>query len=176
MIQKKTKALIPWNKINWKDANIKVRKLQIEIASAYINKDFVRVSSLQDQLVRSFAARALAVRKVTSNKGRKTPGVDNVIWDSPAKRAEAINELGLISPKNYSPQPVKRVYVPKPNGEKRPLGIPTMVDRSYQTLWDLALLPIAESKGDIRSYGFRPHRSTMDAASYLALLLKNPKA
>jgi RNA-directed DNA polymerase len=165
-----------WQKINWKNAFKTVHKLQLQIASAYKLKDFSRVRMLQDQLVRSYAARALAVRKVTSNRGNKTPGLDNVIWDTPQKRAEAIKALGDITPKNYKPMPVKRVYVPKPNGEKRPLGIPCMLDRAYQTLWDYALIPIAETTGDIRSYGFRPYRSTMDAASYVALLLKNPKA
>lgn len=169
-------AQLLWHSINWKDANKKVFQLQNEIASAYASKQLSRVEMLQDQLVRSFAARALAVRKVTSNRGGKTPGVDNIIWDTPQNRADAVTALGEITPSNYKPKPVKRVYVPKPNGDKRPLGIPCMIDRAYQTLWDQALIPIAESTGDIRSYGFRPYRSTMDAASYIALLLKNPKA
>lgn len=128
----------------------------------------------QEQLARSFAARALSIRAVTSNSGRNTPGIDNVVWDTPLKLHKAIQKLSEISPANYKPSPVKRIYIPKPNGEKRPLGIPTMIDRSYQTLWNFAILPIAESTADSRSYGFRPYRSTKDAVGYTALLLKSP--
>jgi len=163
-----------WQHINWRLAYTHVRQLQLNIVRAYNCKDLAQVRLAQEQLVDSFAARALAVRQVTSNKGGKTPGVDNVIWNSPESRFCAIGELGKISPSNYAPSPVKRIYIPKPNGDKRPLGIPTVIDRAYQALWLLALLPIAESTADTHSYGFRPHRSAQDCVGYVALCLKSP--
>lgn len=163
-----------WQHINWLKAKADLRQLQLAIVRAYNNKNLTEVRLAQEKLVRSFAARALAIRLVTTNKGGKTPGIDNIIWDTPAARFKAIKDLGSISPTNYAPNPVKRVYVPKPNGEKRPLGIPTLIDRSYQAIWNFALLPIAESTADTHSYGFRPYRSTADAVGYVALCLKSP--
>lgn len=165
-----------WQDIDWRRANTHVRKLQLNIVKALKEKDYTKVRLAQEQLVRSYSARALAVRSVTSNDGRNTPGIDGIVWDTPLKRYKAVTKLGTISPSNYVPSPVKRIHIPKPNGEKRPLGIPTLIDRAYQTLWNMAILPIAESTADTRSYGFRPYRSTKDAAGYVALLLKSPTA
>ena len=81
---------------------------------------------------------SLAVRKVTSNRGKITPGVDGVILDSPAKKIEAINLVKNL--KGYKASPVRRGYIPKPDGKRRPLGIPTVKDRIVQTLYLFALL------------------------------------
>src|SRR5205823_6817025 len=106
------------------------------------------------------AAKALAVKRVTENQGKKTPGVDRVIWHTPAAKSKAIESLQR---RGYRPQPLRRVYIPKANGKLRPLGIPTMKDRAMQALHLLALEPIAETLGDSHSYGFRTGRSTADA-------------
>ena len=115
--------------------------------------------------------RLLAVRRVTENRGKKTPGVDGVVWDTPEKKWKAVERLGQA---RYRAAPLRRLYNPKANGKKRPLGIPTMFDRGQQALHKLGLEPVAECLADANSYGFRPERSARDAAEQVfnALRLK----
>jgi len=155
--------------IDWKHCGDVVFQLQCAIAKAWQVHDLQRVRQLQDQLVRTFEARALAVKKVRTNRGGKTPGVDGVVWDRDSTLMEAISRLRDLS--RYKPMPVKRVYIPKGKGGRRPLGIPTMYDRAVQTLFVLALMPVAESIADSRSYAYRPYKSAHDAAMYLKLVL-----
>lgn len=149
-----------WHTINWKRQYRTVRRLQTRIVKATQEKQWRRVKALQRLLTRSFAAKALAVRRVTENSGRKTPGIDGKTWSTPAEKWNAINNLRR---NGYKPGPLKRVYIPKSNGKLRPLGIPTMKDRAMQALYLLALEPVAETTADRNSYGFRPHRSCADA-------------
>lgn len=160
-----------WNSINWVKVNQIVHRLQMRIVKAVKANNPQKVRSLQRLMARSQAAKLLAVKKVTSNRGKRTPGVDNVVLDTPGKKwrqAQQLNQPG------YSSQPLKRVYVPKKNGKKRPLGIPTMQDRAEQSLEQLGLDPVSESTADNHSYGFRKRRSTHDAISacFNALRLK----
>lgn len=141
---------------------------------AYLQKDIGRVYKLQRRLVTSFDGRALAVRKVATNSGSSTPGIDKIIWDTPAKRWEAIHEVreAVHRPKQYSCKPIKRVMIPKPDSsEKRPLGIPTMLDRAVQAIYHMAVDPVVECQSDPNSYGFRKYRSTHDAVTRLRTLL-----
>lgn len=149
-----------WHHIPWVDAHRIVARLQTRIAKAAIAGEWRKVRALQKLLTKSTSAKVLAVRRVTENQGRKTPGVDKQTWDTPDKKWQAVVGLGN---KRYKPLPLRRIYIPKANGEKRPLGIPTMRDRAMQALHLLALDPVAEVTGDAHSYGFRRERSTADA-------------
>ena len=149
-----------WHHVPWVDAHRVVARLQARIAKAAKAGEWRKVRTLQRLLTKSSSAKALAVRRVTENQGRKTPGVDKQTWDTPEAKWKAVVDLGN---KRYKPLPLRRIYIPKANGDKRPLGIPTMRDRAMQALHLLALEPVAETTGDHHSYGFRRERSTADA-------------
>ena len=149
-----------WVQIDWAQCELKVRRLQERIVKATQEGRHGKVKALQWLLTHSFHGRALAVKRVTHNQGKNTPGVDGAIWSTLASRYKAIDTLRR---RGYQPQPLRRVYIPKSNGKLRPLGIPTMKDRAMQALYLLALLPVAETTADPNSYGFRPKRSTADA-------------
>ena len=158
-----------WHSINWADCHLGVRKLQVRIAKATREGRWRKVKALQWLLTHSFSAKALAVRRVTENKGKKTPGVDGITWSTPEAKANGIQELKRVG---YKPKPLRRVYIPKKsNGQKRPLGIPTMKDRAMQALHLLALEPVSETTADYNSYGFRPERGTRDAIGHLFVAL-----
>ena len=149
-----------WKAIKWKTVRRKVKELQMRIAKAVREKKYRLAKSLQWLLTHSFCAKLLAIKRVVTNKGKLTPGVDGVIWNTSAKKMKAVE---LLSRKGYQPQPLRRVYIVKRNGKLRPLGIPTMRDRAMQALYALALAPIAETTADQHSYGFREYRSCADA-------------
>jgi RNA-directed DNA polymerase len=157
-----------WKSIDWNKCEHSVRKLQARIVKAQIEKRYGKVKYLQHVLVTSFDAKALAVKRVMSNKGKRTAGVDKVKWTTAAAKFNAILSLKR---KGYKPKPLKRVYIDKSNGKKRPLGIPTMQDRAMQALYLMALEPVTETKADGNSYGFRRRRSTADAIDALHRLL-----
>lgn len=151
---------VDWHAINWQKANQNVRRLQARIVKAIQEGRWGKVKALQRLLTHSFSGKALAVRRVTENQGSNTPGVDGEVWDTSMKKATAVRNL---KQRGYKPLPLKRVYIPKSNGKQRPLGIPTMKDRAMQALYLLSLEPVAETKADLNSYGFRSQRSTADA-------------
>ena len=149
-----------WDSIDWNKARAYVKKLQMRIVKAQKEGHYSKVKALQWLLTHSFYAKALAVKRVTSNKGKNTAGVDHEVWRTPQAKEKAIQKLRR---RGYKPQPLRRVYIPKKNGKLRPLSIPTMTDRAMQTLYKFALEPIAETYADPNSYGFRTGRSTHDA-------------
>jgi len=161
-----------WNQINWGQVEQQVRRLQMRIAKATQQGKHGKARALQWTLTHSHYAKLLAVKRVTSNRGAKTPGVDGVLWKSPKEKIRAVQSLQR---RGYQAQPLRRIYIPKKNGKQRPLGIPTMKDRAMQALHLLALEPIAEITADKHSYGFRPERSAADAIGqcFLSLARKN---
>lgn len=119
--------------IDWHKAEQEVNRLQIRIVKATQQKDYNAVKRLQYLLTHSFYAKALAVKRVVTNDGRKTPGVDGVLWNTPAKKMKAVLSL---TDKGYRARPLRRVYIEKKDKKKkRPLGIPTMYDRAMQALY-----------------------------------------
>jgi len=154
-----------WYTTNWAKVEREVNKLQIRITKATINKKWNEVKRLQYLLTHSYYAKLLAVKKVTTNKGKNTSGVDGVLWSTPASKIKVAKSL---TDKNYKAKPLKRTYINKHGKkEKRPLGIPTMYDRAMQALYALALDPISEATADKCSFGFRKGRSCHDAGEHV---------
>lgn len=149
-----------WDQINWERCERQVQRLQARIVKASQAKRWGKVKALQRLLTCSFSGKALAVKRVTENKGKRTAGVDQVLWSKPQAKLKAI---GSLQRRDYQPRPLRRVYIPKANGKLRPLGIPTMKDRAMQAMHLMALEPVAETHADQNSYGFRRGRSTADA-------------
>jgi RNA-directed DNA polymerase len=160
-------ATVDWHAIDWPKAHRNVRRLQARIVKATQAGRWGKVKALQRLLTHSFSGKALAVKRVTENQGKWTPGVDGEIWETPAKKAQAVRQLRQ---RGYTPRPLRRVYIPKHNG-KRPLGIPTSLDRAMQALYLLALDPIGETLADPNSYGFRKERSPADAIEQCHIVL-----
>jgi RNA-directed DNA polymerase len=149
-----------WEAVDWPKIRRDVRRLQLRIAKAIRAGIHGKAQALSWLLTHSRSAKLLAVKRVTENKGAKTPGVDNKLWRTDRQKYAAVQHLKR---RGYRPQPLRRLYIPKKNGKLRPLSIPTLHDRAMQALHALALKPIAETVGDRNSYGFREGRSCADA-------------
>lgn len=149
-----------WDQANWPTIDAEVKRLQMRIAKAVREGRWGKANALQRLLTRSHSGKMLAVKRVTENRGKRTPGVDGKVWRTPAARW---NGMRSLRHRGYRAMPLRRVYIPKRNGKRRPLGIPCMRCRAMQALWKLALEPIAETLADPNSYGFRPERSPADA-------------
>lgn len=158
-----------FNNIDWKICNKKVAIIQEKIVVAWKGGEYKKVKRLQEVLVNSFWARALAVKKVVSNDGGKTPGIDQKTWPTEKLRTEAVSKLKDV--KNYKPLPLLRKLIPKDNGKMRPLSIPTIFDRAMQALHLMSLDPIAEQISDKNSFGFRKFRGCHDAIEACFILL-----
>ena len=161
-----------WFAIDWPSVYRNVRRLQVRIVKAMKENRWNKVKALQRLLTHSYSGKALAVRRVTENNGKRTPGVDRIIWKTPEDKIKAVRDLRR---REYHPQPLRRVYIPKKSDRtaKRPLGIPTMIDRSQQALHLLALDPVVETAADKNSYGFRQHRSCADAIAQCFITLSH---
>lgn len=157
-----------WDLIIWRKVIQRVNRLQRRIAKAVKEKRRGKAKALMFLITKSFYAKLLAVFRVANNKGGKTPGVDHKIWiDGYDKLVAAEN----LKNRGYTPKPLRRIYIPKKNGKKRPLSIPCMDDRAMQALHMIALVPLAETMADLNSYGFREKRSCADAIAQCFLIL-----
>jgi RNA-directed DNA polymerase len=162
-----------WNAVDWEHLGRQVQRLQMRIAKATREQRWGKVKALQWLLTHSFSGKLLAARRVTQNTGRNTPGVDSVIWKTPARKWQAAHSLQR---QGYQPLPLRRIYIPKKNGKRRPLGIPCMGCRAMQALHLQALEPVSETLADQNAYGFRPKRSTADAISQCFHVLSRKNA
>jgi RNA-directed DNA polymerase len=180
-----------WQDVNWQRVEENVRKLQCRIAKAVkACKPQKVIKGLMRLLNRSLSARLLSVKKVVSNDGKNTAGVDGEKLNSPKKKMAAVNWLKQVNNNSYTAKPLKRVFIPKKQKNKkrqkislkmllrrmntpegwRPLGIPTQHDRCLQALYKLSLEPIAETFGDLNSYAYRPNRNVKDAIQQVFMI------
>lgn len=168
-----SKTKFNWADINWPLVEKRVNNLQGRIYIASKIGNVKRVHFIQNILLNSLDAKLLATRKVTTeSKGRKTPGLDNIIASTPIEKMNLTSNLKV----DGIAAPIRRVWIPKPGkNEKRPLGIPIIQDRAKQKLVLMALEPEWEAKFEASSYGFRPGRSSHDAVEKVFLSLRNHK-
>jgi RNA-directed DNA polymerase len=166
-------SLKTWKEIQWPLVEKFTFRLQERIYKASLQGNRQKVRGLQRRLILSEQARALSVRRVTEkNRGRKTPGVDQMTVVTNQHKSDLMRKLRL----DGKAEPIRRVYIPKPGkSETRPLGIPTIKDRAKQMLMKLALEPEWEAKFEANSYGFRPARCTYDAIDAIFKKLRGTK-
>ena len=172
MIVKKDSYADEWKKLPWKSFQQNLFRLQHRIFKAAKKNDYNSVKRLQSLLLGSKSSKFLAVRELTQlNAGKKTAGVDGFKLLNPKQRLTLVNELDDM--RNWKHGKLRRVFIPKPNGKQRPLGIPNLKDRAMQCLVKYALEPVYESYASDGSYGFRPGHSTWDVQNRLFQNLKS---
>jgi len=156
--------MIDWNAINWQEVHRIVKNLRYRIFKATEERNWKKVRSLQKLMLRSKANVLLSVRRATQeNAGKFTAGVDKVVVKTSEARGKLVSEL--LKDSSWKVKPARRIYIPKSNGKKRPLGIPSIKDRCFQAVVKNALEPEWEALFERSSYGFRPGRSCHDAMS-----------
>jgi RNA-directed DNA polymerase len=156
--------LTDWHDVDWKKVNKEVTKLRYRIFTSCKNGAFKKVRKIQKLMLNSKSNLLQSIRRITSiNAGRITPGVDNMVALEPKQKLELFYLISKSKLSDWSLRPVRRIYIPKPDGRQRPIGIPTIRDRILQAIVKNALEPEWESSFEDSSYGFRPARSVDDA-------------
>jgi RNA-directed DNA polymerase len=165
-----------WDHVDWRVHEENVTRLRRRIFKATREEDWATVRSLQKLMLGSWSNTLVSVRQVTQrNAGRRTAGVDGETALSNEARADVAMRVHR-SRSSWEPVPVRRVYIPKANGKRRPLGIPVVMDRCHQARVRTALEPEWEARFEARSFGFRPGRSCADAIGSLYIALNGPRA
>jgi RNA-directed DNA polymerase len=167
-----------FNQVNWKIAHEWLNRKQELLVEAYQNNNMEKVCHLQISILKDFRTTAIAVRRVTTKSGCKTAGLDGIVANTIAERVKLASRVHkiVLKPSAYKPCAVKRVWIPKKDNTKRPLGIPSIIDRAVQAVYLEAIDPIVECYSCKNSYGFRKFRSTQDAVLALRGKLIHPKA
>jgi RNA-directed DNA polymerase len=165
-----------WRQVDWRRAEADVRRLRQRIFTASKAGDLQRVRRLQKLMLRSRANTLVSVRRVTErNAGRLTAGVDGEVVLTPEAKMQLADRI-QHNTEPFKAMPVRRVYIPKPGGKRRPLGIPVIVDRVHQARVVNALEPEWEARFEPRSYGFRPGRGCQDAIQAVHATAKGKSA
>ena len=169
-----TEQTTKWHEVNWPKAYKAVEKLRRRIYRATQEGDWKKVKNLQKLMLKSHSNKLISVKQATQlNRGKNTPGTDKLAKLGPEARGRVVDALRNY--KSWKPIPTRRIYIPKPNGKKRPLGIPSIIDRCLQGIVKNALEPQWEATFEPTSYGFRPGRSTHDARQRIFLNIKGEK-
>lgn len=173
-----TERITEWQNVNWQEAFSAVKNLRQRIFRASDSGNWKKVRSLQKLMLRSHSNTLVAVRRVTQvNKGKRTPGVDKLVVKTPVDRGILVEILEILVKYAFlwEPHPVRRTYILKASGKKRPLGIPSIVDRCLQAIVKNSLEPAYEAHFEGTSYGFRPGRSSHDALGKIYLIARPNK-
>jgi len=167
-----------FEKMNWCSAYLWLEIKQKELVKAYEKKDTNLILRIQVSVLKDYRTTAIAVRRVVTNKGSNTPGVDGKVLKTATDQkvlAKAVHKI-MRNPSTYKPKAVRRIWIPKSNGELRPLGIPTMEDRAVQAVYLEIIDLLVETSSCENSYGFIKLRSAKDAVLSLRGKLVHPKA
>ena len=161
-----------WNDIDWTYTEGQIKRLRQRIFSAARRGERGKLAQLQRLTARSKCNILSSIRRVTSlSSGKATPGVDSRVYLTPFEKMALYNKIKEIKLNNWNSFPAKRVYIPKPDGSQRPLGIPTILDRVLQGMVLNTLEPEWEAKFEPSSYGFRPGKTVWDATHRIFTLL-----
>lgn len=167
-------AVLDWDAIDWRAVEERVGRLRQRIFKASQVGDLKRVRNLQKLMLRSHANTLMSVRRVTQrNAGRVTAGVDGQVMLTASARADVAAWVQSMT-QPWQARPVRRVFIPKADGKRRPLGIPVIVDRVLQARVVNALEPQWEARFEPRSFGFRPGRGCHDAIEAIYWTLNGP--